>query len=234
MKVFRFQKFSLNQHPEVFAIGTDGVLLGAMVNLYKAKKILEVGPGTGLISLMLAQRFPKVDILGVEVDPIATQLCSKNFAQSPFANRLCVKESAIQIFETNEIFDALVCNPPFFLPNLSTKHSIARQQIHLNYRDLFSAGQKFLTDQGSLHLIYPAQDEEKVKDQAYGFGLKEQILIRGIANGPIIRKLQHWKKGFSGETKTSEFCVEVSPRQYSSEYLSITRDFHIFKNNKGV
>ncbi|MDO5616038.1 MAG: methyltransferase domain-containing protein, partial [Cruoricaptor ignavus] len=98
MKAFRFQQFEIKQSPNVFRVGTDGVLLGAMCDISGAKNILEIGTGTGLISLMLAQRNRKAEILAIDINPEAVILAKENFAQSPFSERMKVELADFKTF----------------------------------------------------------------------------------------------------------------------------------------
>ena len=136
MKPFRFQQFSIQQSKDVFRVGTDGVLLGAMCNVKNAKKIFEIGTGTGLISLMLAQRNVSAKILAIDINESAVKLASENFRNSIFNENLKVELKDFKNFETNENFDLVVCNPPFFEENASAKDVLARQQVELNFRNL--------------------------------------------------------------------------------------------------
>lgn len=113
MKPFRFQQFSVQQSKNVFRVGTDGVLLGALCSLSSPKNILEVGTGSGLISLMLAQRESSAKILAIDINSEAIELAGINFKNSPFSDRLEIKFQDFKNFESDEKFDLIVCNPPF-------------------------------------------------------------------------------------------------------------------------
>ena len=120
----------------VFRVGTDGVLLGAASSVNEAKKILEVGTGTGLISLMLAQRNPNAQIHAIDIDENAVKLAAQNFENSPFKNRLAVSLEDYKNFNPKEKYDLIISNPPYFEENVSSKDIIARQQTELSFKPL--------------------------------------------------------------------------------------------------
>lgn len=148
MKSFKFKQFEIQQSKDVFRVGTDGVLLGALASVNNASKVLEVGTGTGLISLMLAQRISKAEFLGIDINEDAVELTRTNFESSPFALRLKNKLQDFKNFETEEKFDLIVSNPPYFEASESDKDKIARQTIELNFKQLISQSAKLLSENG--------------------------------------------------------------------------------------
>lgn len=231
MKPFRFQKFSLEQSSQVFRIGTDGVLLGAMCNVENANQILEIGTGTGIISLMLAQRNPDAEIFAIDIDENASKLAELNFKNSPFNLRLQSLHKNLKELECKKKFDLIVSNPPYFSENNSVKDVSARQQIELNYNDLVLKSSKLLKENGKLSVIIPFEDGENFKKLALENKLQlvRKIKIFGIQNSKPKRLILE----FSSEIQTieeSEFTIEKSPRVYSDEYLKLTKDFHLFKH----
>lgn len=229
MKPFRFQKFNINQSEKVFRVGTDGVLLGIFCTVKNAKHILEVGTGSGLISLMLAQRNLEAEILAIELNSDAAKLASENFKDSPFKKQLQVIHKDYKKFKTEIKFDLIVSNPPYFEENSSEKDVIARQQTELNFDDLIEKSAQFLSDKGLLSVIIPYEEganfEKKCSEM--NLHLHRKIKIFGIKNA----KPKRWILEFSNEQKDieeSEFVIEKSPRVYSDEYLELTKDFHVF------
>ncbi|WAC40317.1 tRNA1(Val) (adenine(37)-N6)-methyltransferase [Pedobacter sp. SL55] len=127
--IFRFKQFEVDQSDCAMKINTDGVLLGAMVQHENAERILDVGTGTGVIALMLAQRFPKAQVHAVEIDEQASATASRNFENSVFSERLTNNNISIEQFNSPEKFDLIVTNPPFFVndyKNAEPKKEIAR------------------------------------------------------------------------------------------------------------
>ena len=229
MKPFRFQQFSIQQSKDVFRVGTDGVLLGAMCNVTNAKKILEIGTGTGLISLMLAQRNVSAKILAIDINENAVKLASENFRNSIFNENLKVELKDFKNFETNENFDLVVCNPPFFEKNASAKDVLARQQVELNFRNLVEKSTEIITKKGILSIILPSEAATDVKSLAEEFNLYlvREINIYGIEGGNLKRNILEFSLA-QKPLEISDFVIEKSPRKYSDQYLNLTKNFHVF------
>lgn len=229
MKPFRFQQFSIQQSKDVFRVGTDGVLLGAMCNVKNAKKILEIGTGTGLISLMLAQRNVSAKISAIDINENAVKLASENFRNSIFNENLKVELKDFKNFETNENFDLVVCNPPFFEENASAKDVLARQQVELNFRNLVEKSTEIITKKGILSIILPSEAATDVKSLAEEFNLYlvREINIFGIEGGNLKRNILEFSLA-QKPLEISDFVIEKSPREYSDQYLELTKDFHVF------
>ena len=229
MKPFRFQQFSIQQSKDVFRVGTDGVLLGAMCNVKNAKKILEIGTGTGLISLMLAQRNVSAKISAIDINENAVKLASENFRNSIFNENLKVELKDFKNFETNENFDLVVCNPPFFEENASAKDVLARQQVELNFRNLVEKSTEIITKKGILSIILPSEAATDVKSLAAEFNLYlvREINIFGIEGGNLKRNILEFSLA-QKPLEISDFVIEKSPREYSDQYLELTKDFHVF------
>jgi tRNA1Val (adenine37-N6)-methyltransferase len=229
MKPFRFQQFSIQQSKDVFRVGTDGVLLGAMCNVKNAKKILEIGTGTGLISLMLAQRNVSAKISAIDINENAVKLASENFRNSIFNENLKVELKDFKNFETNENFDLVVCNPPFFEENASAKDVLARQQVELNFRNLVEKSTEIITKKGILSIILPSEAATDVKSLAEEFNLYlvREINIYGIEGGNLKRNILEFSLA-QKPLEISDFVIEKSPREYSDQYLNLTKNFHVF------
>ena len=229
MKPFRFQQFSIQQSKDVFRVGTDGVLLGAMCNVKNAKKILEIGTGTGLISLMLAQRNVSAKISAIDINENAVKLASENFRNSIFNENLKVELKDFKNFETNENFDLVVCNPPFFEENASAKDVLARQQVELNFRNLVEKSTEIITKKGILSIILPFEAATDVKSLAEEFNLYlvREINIFGIESGNLKRNILEFSLA-QKPLEISDFVIEKSPRKYSDQYLNLTKNFHVF------
>lgn len=229
MEPFRFQQFSIQQNKNVFRVGTDGVLLGAMCTVLHAQKILEVGTGTGLISLMLAQRNSKSNILAIDFSADAVELAHLNFKNSIFSERLKVELMDFKKFSSQEKFELIVSNPPFFEENTSVKDVLARQKIELEFDDLIKKASENLSEKGVFSVIIPSFcAEEFIRlAQCFKLNLIRKIDIFGIEGGVLKRNILE----FSYEQKQIEvldFVIEKSPRKYSDQYLNLTKDFHVF------
>ncbi len=229
MKPFRFQQFSIQQNKDVFRVGTDGVLLGAMCTMLHTTKILEVGTGTGLISLMLAQRNSESNILAIDISANAVELADLNFKNSIFSERLMVELMDFKKFSSPKKFELIVSNPPFFEENTSVKDVLARQKIELEFNDLIKKASENLSEKGIFSVIIPSFYAEEFTLLALDFNLNlvKKINIFGIEGGALKRNILE----FSFTQKPLEvldFVIEKSPRKYSDQYLNLTKDFHVF------
>ncbi|SHH93205.1 tRNA1Val (adenine37-N6)-methyltransferase [Chryseobacterium oranimense] len=231
MKPFRFKNFEIHQSKDVFRVGTDGVLLGILADVENASEVLEVGTGTGLISLMLAQRNQDACFLGLDINEEAVLLTKTNFEHSPFRSRLKNIHQDFKTFDTERRFDLIVSNPPYFEESTSDKDKLARQTVELNFKQLIEVSAKLLSEQGVLSVIIPAEAgngfiESALKCRLF---LKRKINIKGI-EGSKTKRLVLEFSFTEGMIKESDFVIEKSPRQYSDQYLELTKEFHVFKN----
>lgn len=230
MKPFTFKQFEIQQSKDVFRVGTDGVLLGALADVELASRVLEVGTGTGLISLMLAQRNSHAEFLGLDINEDAAQLTSLNFENSPFRLRLKNSHQDFKTFETSDRFDLIVSNPPYFEESGSEKDKIARQTVELNFSQLITRAAELLSGSGIFSVIIPVEAREIFVSigKENNLYLKRKINIKGIEGSKTKRLILE----FSSEAKEvdeSDFIIEKSPRQYSDPYLELTKEFHVFK-----
>ena len=231
MKSFTFKQFEIQQSENVFRVGTDGVLLGSMATVSNASNVLEIGTGTGLISLMLAQRNSNTQFFGIDINKEAADLTEVNFKNSPFKLRLKNIHCDFKNFEAQEKFDFIVSNPPYFEESGSDKDKIARQTVELNFQQLISKSSKLLSENGIFSVIIPSEignDFIKIANESQLFLIK-RINIKGIENSKTKRLILEFsltEKPF----EESEFVIEKSPRQYSDQYLELTKEFHVFKN----
>ncbi|WP_066440740.1 tRNA1(Val) (adenine(37)-N6)-methyltransferase [Chryseobacterium sp. CCH4-E10] len=230
MKPFTFKQFVIQQSKEVFRVGTDGVLLGALANIENAFNILEVGTGTGLISLMLAQRNPEAQFLGIDTNKDAAELTKFNFEKSPFFSRLKNNHQDFKNFETDKKFDLIVSNPPYFEVSGSEKDKIARQTVELNFSQLISKSSMLLSKNGVFSVILPAETGNDFIAIAIenGMFLIRKINIKGIENSKVKRLILEFSLS-EKDLIESEFIIEKSPRQYSDQYLELTKEFHVFR-----
>lgn len=231
MKSFNFKYFEIRQSKDVFRVGTDGVLLGAMAGVEKASRALEIGTGTGLISLMLAQRNPQASFLGLDINEEAAALTKDNFKYSPYHSRLENIHQDFKTFETAEKFDFIVSNPPYFEESGSEKDRIARQTVELNFFQLIESAAKILTEDGVLSVIIPVEAGNIFLRTAAenDLFLIRKINIRGIENSKNKRLILEFSPT-EKPVSESDFVIEKSPRQYSDQYLELTREFHVFKS----
>lgn len=230
MKPFTFKQFKIQQSKDVFRVGTDGVLLGALADVESAFRVLEVGTGTGLISLMLAQRNLQANFLGLDINEDAVVLTKLNFENAPFHTRLKNIYQDFKTFETEERFDLIVSNPPYFEESGSDKDKIARQTVELNFRQLITQSAQLFSENGILSVIIPVEAGEvfiSIAEENHLF-LARRVNIKGIENSKTKRLILEFSLA-ENSLQESEFIIEKSPRKYSDQYLELTKEFHVFK-----
>lgn len=234
MKPFRFKQFDILQSSDVFRVGTDAVLLGVLSDVMGAKQILEVGTGTGIISLMLAQRNPDANILAIDINSEAVNISQTNFLNSPFSDRIKSQLQDFKQFEIGEKFDLIISNPPYFEINSSDKDILARQRLELDFSDLIQKASQLLSDEGLFSVVIPIDSEKQFTQFCLNNNLflKRKVIIKGIETAEPKRVVLEYSFQQSG-TKEENFVIEKSPRVYSDEYLELTKDFHIF-NKKAL
>ncbi len=162
---FRFKQFTIHQNRCAHKVGTDGVLLGTWARHPSPGKILDVGSGSGLISLMMAQRFPQTEIVGVEKDRASYEQSLENIAASPFSDRIKIYLSDFLDWKTDERFDMIVSNPPFFMGAFSSCDIIrdnARHEQSLPHQNIITKAVEYLNGSGTLSLILPVEEAKKI------------------------------------------------------------------------
>lgn len=178
---FQFQQFRINQDRCAMKISTDAVMLGALAEAEDPKRILDIGTGTGVIALMLVQRFPDADVEAVELDEQAANQAEENFAESKFTARLSIHQVRIQDFVTSQKFDLIVSNPPYFTAHLKAKTKERNQALHtdtLSFDDLAEQSIRLLADSGRFWLILPPYESGVFQDLARGKGLFPNRIFR--------------------------------------------------------
>ena len=227
---FRFKQFEIQQDRCAMKVGTDGVLLGAWAP--GGKRILDIGSGTGLISLMMAQRFPEATVVGIDLDADACSQASENVAANPLADRVNIVHCALQNFEASGLFDAIVSNPPFFvnsLKNPDSKRTMARHTDSLPFRDLFRGVKRLLSEDGVFSAIVPAEVLEQFVAESCFSGL---ILVSKCGVKTVERKqpkrylLTFGKHRGNGLDEHIETMAD-SQGNRSLWYAKITEDFYL-------
>lgn len=179
---------------------------------------------------MVAQRNSLAKITAIDINEKAAELTRHNFQNSPFAERMAVFKEDFKKFKINEAFDLIVCNPPYFEPNNSEKDIVARQKIELQFDELIQQSAKFLNEKGVFAVIIPSSqafDFIQLCEQNQLF-LTGKINIFGIEGGSLRRNILEFSRS-EKKTEQEDFIIEKSPRQYSDQYLELTKEFHIFK-----
>ena len=192
---FQFRQFTIHQAMCAMKVGTDGTLLGAWAR--GGRRILDVGTGTGLIALMMAQRFPDASIVGVDIDEGAVQQARSNVENTSFADRVSIKHCDFALMQGT--FDAIVCNPPFFvdsLPSPDHQRTLARHSASLPFSTLIKHVYELLDDSGEFSLVIPAESRSELESEAYlnGFSKCRECGVRTKSTKPVRRYLLAFRK----------------------------------------
>ena len=172
---FSFRQFTIEQDRCAMKVGTDGTLLGAWASLPEhtatTPRLLDIGTGTGLIALMLAQRFPEAVVDAIDIDEAAVRQSRENISRSPFASRIKVLHTSLQHFcqQTDLTYDAIVCNPPFFHHALicpEKERAVARHTVSLDFHTLFTCAAKMLSPKGHFSVIIPVSERREMEQAA--------------------------------------------------------------------
>ena len=227
---FTFQQFSVRQDRCAMKVGTDGVLLGAWAE--GGKRILDVGTGTGLIALMMAQRFPDASVVGIDIDALACQQAQENVADSPFAGRVGVSCVSLQDYSGPDTFDCIVANPPFFensLRNPDERKAAARHTDMLPFDDLFNGVERLLSDDGVFSVIIPSDFLERFISNAYisGFYITRQYDIKTTIRKPVKRCLLAFRKLRPELLDRREVYLQDVDGNRSAWYSELMRDFYL-------
>lgn len=229
---FKFKQFTILQDKCPFKVGTDGVLLGAYADIDDAKKILDIGAGTGLITLMLAQR-SKAEITAIEPDRNSFEQAVSNISQSIWKERINVIKIRLQDFGTEDMkFDLIVSNPPFFadsLKNPDPGKAKARHNDSLNNEDLLKGVKKVMAPGGKFQVIMPyAEGNIMIADaQEYGLYCNNILKIRPMPTSEIRRLILTFS---TQKQKASEHFLTIEHgkrHEFTEEYKNLTKDFYL-------
>jgi tRNA1Val (adenine37-N6)-methyltransferase len=228
---FQFQQFRVEQDRCAMKISTDAVLLGSLVQSNSPKQILDIGTGTGVIALMLAQRFAEAQIIALELDPDAAAQAAENCQASPFSQRIKVKEGRLQTYPEEERFDLIVSNPPYFPDHLKSNDAKRNQALHtdsLSFAELLQKARLLLTDNGSLWIILPPRQMRDFSALAGQQNLHPvaQFLIRDTAAKPIHREVVCFIPSAAlPSIPPRELCLKLEDGTYSEEYRGLLAGF---------
>jgi len=232
--MFQFKQFTINQDRCAMKVGTDGVLLGAWCPIDNNPfSILDIGAGTGILSLILAQRSNAFQIDAIEIDEDAYEQCVENFENSPWGDKLFCFHAGLDEFmeEPEEDYDIIISNPPFYTEDYKTENEqrdLARFSDALPFKDLVEAVNLLLSENGIFAVIIPFKEEEKFIALANDFELHPFKItrVKGTPTTEIKRSLLAFSKT-QKQTHVDELIIETARHQYTEEYIDLTKDFYL-------
>jgi tRNA1Val (adenine37-N6)-methyltransferase len=233
-KHFQFKQFIIQQNKTAMKVGTDGVLLGSWAKITsKAERILDIGTGTGLIALMMAQRSAAKVIDAVELNKAAYQQATENFKASDWSKRLSCYRASFQEF-SNEIqgnYDLIVSNPPFYITTqeiVLKDRAMARHAYHLPFSELLLGVAKLLSKKGSCAFIIPFSEQDSfiVLAEKEGLFISQITHVKGNNESPIKRSLLQFSF-VKNEILKKELVIENSRHLYTKDYIELVKDFYL-------
>ena len=231
---FNFKKFHVNQDRCAMKIGTDGVLLGAWTPLiYNPYNILDIGAGTGILSLIIAQRSNATQIDAIEIDEEAYEQCVENFEASPWGDQLFCFHAGLDEFvdEPEDEYDLIISNPPFYSEDFKTNDSQrdrARFQDALPFEELIEAAALLLSDNGIFSVIIPYKEEERFISMCKELDLFPLKItrVKGTSTSEIKRSLLAFSR-IEQTPVIDNLVIETARHQYTPEYIELTKDFYL-------
>ena len=235
MSLFNFKQFSVQQDKTAMKVGTDGVLLGAWCPIENnPNSILDIGTGTGLIALMLAQRTTAQQIDALEIDENAYEQATENFENSPWNDRLFCFHAGLDEFvdDPEDEYDLIVSNPPFYSEDVKTddeQRNLARFQDALPFEELVVAADLLLSENGIFAVIIPYKEEERFIDLCADVELFpiKMTRVKGSHSTPIVRSLLAFKRFELTTLTANELVVEINRHEYTDDYINLTQDFYL-------
>lgn len=231
---FKFKEFEVIQDGSTMKVGTDGVLLGAWASVESATTILDIGTGTGVIALMLAQRATTAEVHGVEIDEYAFMQTEENFRNSQWSGRMRVFNMPIQEFAdaTEQRYDLIVSNPPFFtggtLSENADKLSV-RHTIKLPHGDLLKSVRQLLEKKGKFCVVLPYLEGLRFKEMAQTTGLfcNKATGVKPNMNKPVERLLLEFSYIPKEYQYTELSIAKPATGNWTEEYKKLTSDFYL-------
>ncbi|RAR72527.1 tRNA1(Val) (adenine(37)-N6)-methyltransferase [Flavobacterium aciduliphilum] len=216
-------------------IGTDGVLLGTWCPIDNNPfSVLDIGAGTGILSLMLAQRSKAQQIDALEIDESAYEQCVENFEASPWSDRLFCFHAGLDEFieEPEDEYDIIISNPPFYSEDFKTDNSqrdLARFQDAMPFEELVAAADLLLSENGIFSVIIPFKEEDKFIELCAEVELYpvKVTRVKGAYNTPIMRSLLAFKRYELPVLEADELVIEIRRHEYTDEYINLTKDFYL-------
>ena len=229
--MFKFKQFTIQQDKCAMKVGTDGVLLGAWANCKKASSVLDIGTGTGLIALMIAQRNTTCQITAIDINEEAITQAQENVDNSPWNDRITLIHSDFKTIKDQKKYDLIVSNPPFFENSLiceDNKRTLARHTTEFSYDDFFAFAEKHLNKNGILSMVIPTEIFANclILAQKYDFLLIRRTNVLPTPNKPTKRLLLEFSQDYQ-PTVQSDLIIETARHQYTEDFKALTKEFYL-------
>ena len=231
---FRFKQFTVFQEHCAMKVGTDGVLLGAWANVTDCKHILDIGTGTGLIALMLAQRNTNALIDAIDIDEGCVLQAQQNVKRSPFAHQIDIKRKSFQKYatKTDLRYGLIVSNPPYFqnaLKSPCSSRTHARHTDSLSFFEIISQGSSLLSEKGRIALILPHEFKQQLLEHASTVNLFAARItnVCPLPHKPPKRLLIELGRNQTGCVEDN-LTIELSRHHYTDEFIALTKEFYLY------
>lgn len=229
---FQFKQFTVYQHHCAMKVGTDAVILGAYAPVSDAESVLDIGTGTGVVALMIAQR-STANITGIEIDTSASTQASENVLHSPWSDRISIIHADFVKYNFNEKYDCIVSNPPYFNNDLrspNTQRNLARHTDSLSYEALLRGVHNILKEKGKFIVIIPTNAVNTFTQIAfiYNLHLLIKLTIYSLPNSISKRTILVLTNQKDVCCKDEQLIVESKPHQYTDAYFRLMQDYYLF------
>ncbi|MGI9273899.1 MAG: tRNA1(Val) (adenine(37)-N6)-methyltransferase [Endozoicomonas sp.] len=227
---FQFKQFRIEQDQCAMKVTTDACIFGARTDVENSRRILDIGAGSGLLSLMAAQRTSAV-IDALEIDELAAKQAEQNFSSSPWANRLQLIHSSVQSFQSDDGYDTIICNPPFFhnaLKAPDSRRNMARHTDTLCFSDLASVIERLMTDDGSAWVLLPVASSSLFLEESKKVNLdvEQLISLRSSIRHNDHRHIFVLRKG-EGIATTERLTIYKEGSEYSDQVITLLKSYYL-------
>ena len=229
---FEFKQFKIIQDKCAMKVGTDAVLVGAWTEYYKPKRILDIGTGTGIIAIMMAQKFPQASIDAIDIDTNSFIQAIENVSNSPWKERISVQLTALQDFICADKYDIIVTNPPYFINSFKApeeSRTLARHTDELPFEILIESVKELLRPKGNFYLILPSKEAEIFNGlaQQYNLYLTKRMKVRTKRDKEDIKRcLLRYELEKNPYSELELIIEEETPMSYTEEYKELTKEFY--------
>lgn len=230
MSEFKFKHFTVQQSASAMKVGTDAMILGAFIETEDKIGALDIGTGTGVLSLMLAQKNENLQVIAIDIDEVAVEEANLNFYNSPWSKRLIAIQNDFLLHTFEKHFDLIVSNPPYFSTtneNDDTRKAQARHVSSLEIGPFIKKTKFLLRPDGRFWLIIPYIDFTKwyIHAEINGLRIAKRIDVIGKEGNEPIRCILKFDQS-TVFTKNETFCIRKADNSYTDEYIALTKEFH--------